>query len=183
MVGLVDDISKKMTLHFKEAGDVIFVLGEIYEDIACSEYLHKIVGVEYSPAPHFDLEEEYALQQLISGLIKNDLLQSAHDISEGGLFVTLCESAFTNGLGFDITTDEKIRKDAFLFGEGQSRVVVSVKQDKTQDFQSGIKGVKCRKVGKVTKSDIIIDNSQWKSILSFKEQYESAIERHLAGLF
>src|SRR6476660_4267072 len=113
MVGLVDDISKRMTLHFKEAGDVIFLLGESKNDLGCSEYLHQIVGVERSPAPYFDLNTEYNLQQTVLKLINEGLIASAHDVSEGGLFVTLCESGFTNELGFDIQTNKNFRKDAF----------------------------------------------------------------------
>ncbi|MEJ7673325.1 MAG: hypothetical protein WKF59_11570 [Chitinophagaceae bacterium] len=65
-------------------------MGESKSDVNSSEYLHKILGVEFSPAPYFNLEEEFSLHQTISGLIKNRLIESAHDISEGGLFVTLC---------------------------------------------------------------------------------------------
>lgn len=179
MVGLVDDLQKKMTLHFKEAGDVIYVLGAIKNDINCSEYLHKIVGVEFSPAPYFDIDEEYRLQQMVSQLIKNGLLQSAHDISEGGLFVTLCESGFVNNLGFDIATDENIRQDAFLFGEAQSRVVVTVKQDKIEGFEAVINGVPFLKIGKVTDGKVTIDSTQWSSIEALKMQYETAVENYL----
>ena len=66
MVGLLEDVNNKMTLDFKEEGDVLYLLGQSQNDINCSEYLHKIIGVEFSPAPHFDLEEEFALQQKIT---------------------------------------------------------------------------------------------------------------------
>ncbi len=120
MVGLVDDLQKKMTLNFKEEGDVIYLVGEAKNDIGCSEYVHKIIGVELSPAPYFNLEEEFVLQQKIATLIEKNLIVSAHDISEGGLFVTLCESGFYKNLGFSMGTDTDYRKDAFLFGEAQS---------------------------------------------------------------
>src|SRR5215204_1099838 len=71
MVGLVDDLQKRMTLHFKEAGDVIYLLGESKNDLGSSEYLHQIMGVEQSPAPHFDLDTEYNLQQTVSKLIQD----------------------------------------------------------------------------------------------------------------
>src|SRR5205085_5187324 len=69
MVGFVEDLSKKMTLNFKEEGDEIFLLGGIKNDIASSQYLSKICGVQSSPAPHFDLEEEWNLQQCVASLI------------------------------------------------------------------------------------------------------------------
>src|ERR1043166_5499896 len=126
MVGLIDNIKNKMTLDFKEEGDVIYLLGDITDDINCSEYLHKVCKVEYSPAPHFDLEQEYGVQEKLSELISKQFLRSAHDISEGGLFITLCEAGFNCELGFSIQTKSTIRRDAFLFGEGQGRVAVTV---------------------------------------------------------
>ncbi|MBL7747425.1 MAG: phosphoribosylformylglycinamidine synthase subunit PurL, partial [Chitinophagaceae bacterium] len=94
MVGLLEDVATRMTLDFKEEGDIIYVLGNSTNDINSSQYLSKICGVKYSPVPHFELEEEFQLQQKVAALIKAGLIRSAHDISEGGLFVTLCESGF-----------------------------------------------------------------------------------------
>src|SRR5688572_23414230 len=104
MVGLLDTVKDKMTMDFKEEMDVIYLVGKSRDDISCSEYLQKICGVEYSPAPHFDIEEEFKLQQKITQLIKKKIIQSAHDISEGGLFAALLESAFNRELGFSIET-------------------------------------------------------------------------------
>ncbi len=181
MVGLVEDPSKKMTLNFKAAGDVIYLLGEAKPDLASSEYLHKIVGVEYSPAPAFDLEEEFNLQQTLTQLIEGGAVASVHDISEGGLFVTLCESGFTNHMGFDIQTDGAIRKDAYLFGEAQSRVVVSVSAVHAEAFEKSIQGVPFRKIGVVTQSAVTIDGESWGSIDKWKELYDTAIEKQLSG--
>jgi phosphoribosylformylglycinamidine synthase len=84
--------------------------------------LHKILGVEFSPAPYFNLDEEYNLHQIIKDLIKSKLIQSAHDVSEGGLFVTLAESAFNKELGFCVNqVKSDIRQDAYWFGEAQGR--------------------------------------------------------------
>jgi phosphoribosylformylglycinamidine synthase len=123
MVGLLENINEKMTLDFKKEGDVIYLLGRSTNDINSSQYLAKVCNVEFSPAPYFELEEEFSLQQKIAELINKKLIQSAHDISEGGLFVTLCESGFNRELGFTVETKDDLREDAYLFGEGQSRVV------------------------------------------------------------
>ncbi|MGZ8510852.1 MAG: phosphoribosylformylglycinamidine synthase subunit PurL, partial [Chitinophagaceae bacterium] len=124
MVGLLEDVNNKMTLDFKDEGDVLYLLGHSQNDINSSEYLHKLKGVEFSPAPYFDIEEEYLLQQAIKQLIRQGLLQSCHDISEGGLITTLLESGFNRGLGFDVQqTENNIRHDGFWFGEAQSRAV------------------------------------------------------------
>jgi phosphoribosylformylglycinamidine (FGAM) synthase-like enzyme len=115
-----------MTLDFKQPGDLIYLIGESQNDIASSQYLaswHKILK---APAPYFDIDKEYAMHQVVKELIKHKVVQSAHDVADGGLYIALVESAMPNGLGFDIETDSSIRKDAFLFGEAQGRVVVSV---------------------------------------------------------
>jgi phosphoribosylformylglycinamidine synthase len=181
MVGLVEDLSKKMTLDFKKAGDAIYLLGNAKNDISSSEYLHKVCGIEYSPAPYFDLEEEFILQQKVSTLIQEGIIESAHDVSEGGLFITLCESAFNRNLGFDISTDSQIRKDAFLFGEGQSRVVVSVKENSTIEFEKNCDQTAFTKIGLVTSGQIKIDEKPWESIKAWKELYSTSIEKHLSG--
>jgi len=180
MVGLVDDLSKKMTLDFKKEGDKIFLLGTTKNDISSSEYVHKIAGIEFSPAPDFDLEEEYLLQQTIAGLIEEGVISSAHDISEGGLFVTLCEKGFNRNLGFDVKTNDTLRKDAFLFGEAQSRVVVTVSSEREKAFKKLIGDFPANQVGIVTSENIHIDGEAWGSIVKWKELYERAIEKHLA---
>ncbi len=178
MVGLLEDITDKMTLDFKQAGDVIYLVGQSRNDISSSEYIHKLHGVEYSPAPHFDLEEEYRLQQAVSRLIVNKLVQSAHDISEGGLFVTLCESSFNRELGYDVQTNAAFRPDAFWFGEAQSRVVVSVTTGTAAAFEAqlGKENIPFEKIGTVTTGTVIVDGANWGGINVWKERYDTAIE-------
>ncbi|HEU4575429.1 MAG TPA: phosphoribosylformylglycinamidine synthase subunit PurL [Chitinophagaceae bacterium] len=179
MVGLLDDMNSKMTLDFKKDGDSIYLLGVTNNDINSSEYLHKICGIEFSPAPYFNLEEEYSLQEKISSLIASQLIRSAHDISEGGLFVTLCEAGFNRELGFAISTQSDLRKDAFLFGEAQSRVVVSVDPQKAAAFENALAGFPCYKLGQVTMGEITIDDDFWGTIDWWKDKYDTAIERYL----
>ncbi len=181
MVGLVDDPDKKMTLNFKNEGDSIYVIGTMRNDINSSEYLHKIKGVEFSQAPYFDLQEEFQLQQKISELIEAGIIESAHDISEGGLFVTLCESGFTNELGFTIRTGNGFRKDAFLFGEAQSRVVVSVAPANFESFENLVKDFPYQEIGIVSTGKVEIDGEEWGAIQQWKELYNTSIEKHLSG--
>ena len=180
MVGLIENVKNKMTLDFKEEGDVIYLLGNITDDINCSEYLHKVCQVEYSPAPYFDLEEEYTLQRKLSDLSEKQLIRSAHDISEGGLFITLCEAGFNNELGFSIQTKSTIRKDAFLFGEGQSRVAVSVTIDKVAAFENFIRNFPCEKIGVVSTGELVVNGDFWGTIDWWKEKYDTAIENYLS---
>jgi phosphoribosylformylglycinamidine synthase II len=179
MVGLLADIENKMTLDFKQAGDIIYLLGESRDDINSSEYLHKVCSVEFSPVPHFDLEEEFNLQQILSKLITNKVIQSAHDISEGGLFTTLSESGFHRSLGFNVAQQKiAIRKDAYWFGEAQSRVLVTVKKEFSEDFEKML-NVPFEKLGVVTDGDVIIETENWGNINYWKEKYDTAIEMYL----
>jgi len=181
MVGLLEDINLKMTLFFKEVGNLIYLIGDSSDDINSSEYLHKICKVEFSPAPSFELDQEFNVQQAVAMLIREKLIQSAHDISEGGLFVTLCESGFFNGFGFDIQTAQNIRKDAYLFGEAQSRVVVSIDPSLQSQFEQKManSGVHFTQLGKVTSENISIDGESWGNMEDWKNQYDTAIEKLL----
>ena len=183
MVGLLDSVRSKMTLDLKEEGDVLFLMGESYDDINSSEYLHKVKKVEFSPAPHFDIEEEYRLQQKVAELIGKKLVRSAHDVSEGGLFVTLAESAFPRGLGFDVvTTDAAIRKDAYWFGEAQSRVVVSVSASRVEEFRKALGGFPAAKLGVVTGGGFVVDGKDWGRVEEWKEKYDHSLENYMARL-
>jgi phosphoribosylformylglycinamidine synthase II len=180
MVGLVPDTNEKMTMDFKEAGDIILMLGSSSPDIGCSQYLAHICGVEYSTVPEFDLEEEYAMQQKLLQLIDQKLIESAHDVSEGGLFVALLESAFHRSLGFDVVaSDYSIRKDAQWFGEKQSRVVVSLKRENLAAVEKMLDGQSFEELGTVTEGSVEVDGMDWGSISEWKEKYDTAIENHL----
>ncbi|MEO8416033.1 MAG: phosphoribosylformylglycinamidine synthase subunit PurL [Ginsengibacter sp.] len=175
MVGLLENAGNKMTLDFKTGGDLIYLLGNSQNDISCSEYLHKICGIEFSPAPYFSLDEEFRLHEAVSLLIKKKLIQSAHDVSEGGLFVTLAESAFQRSLGFNVSQpSSSIRKDAFWFGEAQGRVVVTVQPAAAEAFEKSL-NIPYEKLGMVTQGDIIADNENWGNIQVWGEKYDNAI--------
>ena len=179
MVGVLDDINNKMTLDFKSPGDVIYLLGKSKNDISSSEYLHKILNVEYSPAPYFDLEEEYSLHQTIRVLIKNKLIESAHDVSEGGLFITLVESGLNRELGFSVVQSKTdIRTDAYWFGEAQGRVVVGITEKKINEFEKFIKNSPYEKLGVVTNGSVEINNEDWENISYWKHKYDTAIEKY-----
>jgi phosphoribosylformylglycinamidine synthase II len=187
MVGLLKSVQDKMTLDFKDEGDAIFLLGHSRNDINSSEYLHKVCGVLFSPAPYFDLEEEVNLQQKVAELIGRKLIRSAHDVSEGGLFVTLAESAFPRELGFDVAASDvtagnaAIRKDAFWFGEAQSRVVVSVAASGLAEFLEALGGFPAAQLGVVTPGPFRVEGEEWGDVLDWKESYDTAIGRVMAA--
>lgn len=180
MVGVLDNLDQKMTMHFKNAGDIIYMIGAHRNDINCSDYVHSICGVTHSPAPHFELEEEFQVQQTIARLIQEKIILSAHDTAEGGLFTAVLESAMRNNLGFEMHSDANIRKDAYLFGEAQSRVVVSVNADLHQMFEASMQSTAYSKIGKVKgDGNIQIDNEDWGYISDWKNAYDTAIEKML----
>jgi phosphoribosylformylglycinamidine synthase len=182
MVGILDDFENRMTLNFKKEGDIILLIGDQKNDINSSEYLHKLKSVEYSPAPYFDLDQEFNVQSFVAAIIKDRLIQSAHDISEGGLAITLLESGFTNDLGFEINATETIRKDAFWFGESQSRVVVSVTKDKLATIlqHAKVAGITVTELGTVSAGEIKVNGADWGNISKWKYKYDTAIEKLLS---
>lgn len=178
MVGILDDPNKSMTLHFKNAGDLVVLIGQQHNDISSSEYLHKIKGIAYSPAPYFNLDEEFKMQQLITQLIADSIIKSAHDCSEGGLMITLLESGFAGGKGFELNPQIDIRNDAYWFGEAQGRVVVSVSENAFNALQKSCNdaGITASVLGKVTDENIWISGVEWGSITDWKLKYDTAIE-------
>ena len=182
MLGLMKDKSLQTTLDFKYKGDLIYLLGVPRNDINSSEYLYSCLGVKNSPAPFFDIDEELKLHDCIKALIRNSFISSAHDVSDGGLFVTLCEMGLPNSLGFDIVSDSEIRRDAFLFGESQSRVAVTVVEDYEDEFLDylGESDVQVMLLGHVTKGRITIDEENFGFIEDYRALYEKSIAEAMA---
>ena len=180
MLGILEDYTQKMTLDFKNVGDVIYLIGTSVNDIGSSEYLQTIHGVKYSPAPHFDLEEEVSVQQAVKKLIQHKIIQSAHDVSEGGLFVCLMESGMPRTFGFDIKMPlhtEGVRLDAFLFGESQSRIVVSVKSSDVSHFKQLMTdtNVLYSELGLVMGERLRINGENWGNITTWKKSYDNLL--------
>jgi phosphoribosylformylglycinamidine synthase len=177
MLGILDNADKQMTLDFKAAGHQVYMIGTPQNDIASSEYLRIVHGIDLSPAPHFDLDEEFHIQHNLKAIIKKEMVESAHDVSEGGLFVALMESAMIRGLGFDIETDTNFRKDAYLFGESQSRVVVSVTEEMEDELVNHLNShnVPFTKLGEVTEGKLAIDGESFGEIGQWKQTYNDLL--------
>ena len=177
MLGLLKDKMYQTTLAFNQKGDMIYLLGKSSNDIASSEYLYSYHGIKNSPAPQFDLNFEVELVEIIQNLASLNLVNSMHDVSDGGLYIALLESSIPNNLGFDITTPAEIRTDAFLFGEAQGRVVVSVPIEKEPDFVDFMLAhdFPFSTLGHVTKGELRIDDVSFGFINDEKEKYENAI--------
>ena len=184
MLGLLEDQKTRMTLDFKRPGDLIYLLGKPYNCISSSEYLYSYHKVKASPAPMFNLDDEFILQQELARFIKMGLIKSAHDISDGGLFVALAESAMAGNLGFDIMLDDTYRRDAYLFGESQSRVIVSVSPKDSGDFEDMLEESKLKDyivLGEVTKDGFMIDEEIVMLTSEAKDLYNNALGDIMEG--
>lgn len=183
MLGLIEDKKDRMSLDFKAAGHSIYLIGQSRNDINSSEYLYSYHNVKLSPAPHLDLDEELDVQNAILALIKDEVIASANDVSDGGLFTTLLECAMVNGVGFSIDTDAEIRTDAFLFGESQSRIVVTVTPDNEEAFADLMAAMEVpfSLLGETGGNQAVIDGESFGTIAELKEQYDTALEKYLAN--
>jgi phosphoribosylformylglycinamidine synthase II len=181
MLGIVEDKKHITSLDFKGKSDLIYMLGTSENDISSSEYLASYHGLKESSVPNFDLDAELELQSQLTILIRSGVIESAHDIADGGAFITLLESALVNNLGFDITTSSEIREDAFLFGEGPSRIIVSVREVKEDRFLDLLKESKIpfSLLGHVSKGDIRIDDKSFGDIEEYRKIYTNSLESKL----
>ncbi|MEO1414743.1 MAG: phosphoribosylformylglycinamidine synthase subunit PurL [Bacteroidota bacterium] len=176
MVGVIEDVSQgHMTMDFKDEGDHIYLLGSVNDDLGSSSYIYHYHQIAHSPAPYVDLSEEKALQQKVLELIQKNLIQSAHDVSDGGLVVTLLESSFPSGKGASIGMPKDVRADAFLFGEGGGRVVVSVKESQVVAFEAALGDFPVWKLGIVTGDTLIIDGNEQGKVADYQQIHAHAI--------
>ncbi|MBL7837413.1 MAG: phosphoribosylformylglycinamidine synthase subunit PurL [Bacteroidetes bacterium] len=182
MVGIIEKPEHQTSSAFKQEGDSILLIGHSKNDISSSQYLAKYHKVSHSPAPYFNLEEEKQLQDALYSAITGGWINSAHDVSEGGLFITLAESAMQSGKGFDVCTEAQYRKDAWLFGEAQGRVVLSVASDKKEALEAHFRaaGVPVVQIGTVKGTDMVIDGENFGSVSNSKNSYDNAIAQRIA---
>jgi phosphoribosylformylglycinamidine synthase II len=177
MLGMMEEGSQPLGMEFNSPGDLIYILGKTQNDISSSVYLSSHWKIPYSPTPSFDLEEEILLMQCTQKLIEKDLLQSAQRISLGGIYMALLKSVFGSPLGFTIDTDEEIRKDAFLFGETQGRILVSVSPEKEKIFLESCAEINMYvyKAGRIiTEEEIWIDNTSFGRLEEKEKLFEKA---------
>jgi phosphoribosylformylglycinamidine synthase len=151
MVGLLEDVEKRVRLPFQRVGDLIALLGQTREELGGSEFLRVIWGRDEGPCPEVDLAAEKRLIGLLVTLAEEGRLASAHDLSDGGLTVALAECAMTSGLGVDVALRSAVRPSAVLFGETTARSVVSFGPDEERAIRETAEslGVPFRIIGRV----------------------------------
>jgi len=177
MLGILDSKKTFTGIGFKKVDDLIYLIGESVNDINSSEYLYSYVGIKNSPAPYFDLDKEYAVQKATTELINQDIIASANDCSDGGLFIAVLESAMVSNLSFHISTSNDIRKDAFLFGEAQSRIIVSIEPSQKRALENTLSklNVSFLGIGTVAQKEIKIDGNSFGNCHEYKRYYDNAL--------
>ncbi len=186
MLGLVEDLSHITTSYFKNQGDLIYILGEDKEELGGSEYLKVIHKIVEGNSPQIDLQTEKKLQETVLVLIRKKLINSAHDISEGGVVCALAECCIINEekkLGAEVTIPIKSRNDFSYFSESQSRIIVSISPDKKSEFEKLLQSSNQPNIliGKVTDSTLKINNDINVSVDKLADLYFNTIPRIMTG--
>lgn len=184
MLGVVENANEnQMSMDFKAKGHQLYLIGKVVEDFGCSEYIYSYHKRALSPAPYVNLAEEKLLQKTLLELIENKAISSAHDISDGGLLISLLESAFIRDLGFMLRCPDTLRKDAFLYGESGGRAVVSVATKQLGHFARIVKstGIDMLHLGTVSGEHVQIDGERLGEVGEYRNIYEGALRKKMQG--
>jgi len=181
MVGLLDSIDNRVTMDFKDEGDLIFLLGANQEELGASEYLKLQENRIDGYVPEIDLKLEKRVQDTVFKAVKEGIVKSAHDCSEGGLAVALAESCFKNKIGVNIKIEENISDKALLFGETQSRIIVSIAQDNENILKKIAEENKIpiKKIGRTQGNRYLFNDLIELSVEEMNNKWENAIERNI----
>jgi len=186
MVGILEDIDDRIPSFFQREGDCIYLVGDTADELGGSQYMLTVHGFRAAKPPTLDLKKELALHKFILDCAKSKLLSSCHDLSEGGFAVALTECLLdpfkgTLGARVELGLTSGVRTDSLLFGEGQSRAIVSVAKGKNGKLESKARanGVPCRLIGEVTRTGLKINH--WVDLSSelLEQTYRGAIPRRM----
>ncbi|HEX9653155.1 MAG TPA: AIR synthase related protein, partial [bacterium] len=184
MIGIVEDLRHVTTAWFKAVGDLVVLLGKNRDEIGGSEYLKVQFGRVAGDCPRLDLNFEKRLQSACLEAIREGSVQSAHDVAEGGLAVALAESCFLNPhqkLGAVIKLHPEERMDFTLFGEDQSRIVISVKESNLKRMQEICErnDIPLTVLGRVEGDSLVVNDVIDLSIEKLFDTYYNAIRRKM----
>jgi phosphoribosylformylglycinamidine synthase len=177
MLGIIDDLNFTMSAEFKNEGDLIYLIGSDREEVGGSEYLKQFTDSITGPAPEIDILEEQRLHKVILTAIHDELINSAHDVSEGGIAICLAEKAImSDDLGCEVYEEEDLTAGK-LFGESNSRVIVTVSPDNAPQLEELCKEtyLNFSHLGTVIEHKFIISNYLETTVDALREAYEGAI--------
>ena len=179
MLGLIEDLAHVRQSGFVDEGDFIILLGNLGGCVGGSEYLNLIHGRVEGDVPNIDLEYEKMVQDSVLEGIRQGVIKSAHDISDGGLAIALAECCMAGGnnLGANIVISRKIRDDELLFGETQSAIIVTISESDLMRIEevSGKFQIPCETIGKVSGNSLSINSFFDITVSKLKNIYESAL--------
>jgi phosphoribosylformylglycinamidine synthase len=181
MLGIIDNLDDRMSSEFKNSGDAIYLLGNNREELGGSEIVKILTGNILGKAPILNLQEEIVLQKLTLDLIKNKIINAAHDVAEGGIAIALAEMSIDSikyGCSIDLGNDPSL---GMLFGESQSRIIVTVSAENISEFEKLCKeyNVQNFKLGSVIENNFIINKVVNTSISKLTADWENALENRI----
>jgi phosphoribosylformylglycinamidine synthase len=181
IVGIVEDVATVATAAFKQAGDTIILVGETGDELGGSEYLKVVCGLVAGRPPALDLELERDVQDVVRQAVRDGLLASAHDCSEGGIAVTLAESCIAGDIGANVALDDELPHIASLFSETQSRIVVSVAEENVSEFIDRLSTaqVPYSVIGEVGGSTLEIEDAVSLGIEEIATLYNTSLEHQV----
>jgi phosphoribosylformylglycinamidine synthase subunit PurL len=190
MVGLIEDSKHITTQFFKQAGDVILLIGDLGSELGASHFLKIVLGRKEGAPPRLDLEKEKRAHDAVRALIRIGLVQSAHDCSEGGLAVALAEACLSGrqAFGAELEFGETgLRPEVLLFNETQSRIIISVQKNNAAAALALLewRSVPSRRLGTITKSDTLKISANGRtyawSVPELQASWSQAIEKLMGG--
>ncbi|WP_020676284.1 phosphoribosylformylglycinamidine synthase subunit PurS [Geopsychrobacter electrodiphilus] len=154
VIGKIDDVRKAVTMDVKTPGDLVYLLGSTADELGGSEY-YRMCGELGANVPRVDAQRAYSLYKTVNQAQDKGLLRSCHDLSDGGLAVSLAETAFAGGFGIQadlsrVAVRGELSDAALLFSESQSRLLVSIKPESRSAFEALFAGCDCALIGEVT---------------------------------
>jgi len=185
-IGIMPDVNKAVTMDFKQAGNLVYIVGETRNELGGSAYLanHDLVG---NSVPRVEPRQAKALMDNLSSAMEKGLIRACHDCSEGGIGVAVAEMAFAGGLGAtihlgDVPLDAPIDRDDFiLFSETNSRFLVEVTPENKNEFEKTLGNVRFAAIGEVTGSGVLEVYGQdgkrilGKAVPDLKEAWQSPL--------
>jgi phosphoribosylformylglycinamidine synthase len=183
LVGVLQDASKRMTMHFKHAGDVVVLLGETADELGGSEYLSTVHGVIAGAPPAIDISEERKIHGALLAAIESGLVRSAHDCSEGGVAVALAEAAIAGGMGVIVALDDDLTPASSLFSETQGRIVVTCAESDAEALTDLFvsRGVPFSVIGEVGGDRLVVEDKLDLTLGELAAAWGPTLERLVQG--
>jgi phosphoribosylformylglycinamidine synthase len=183
-VGVLDDVTRHATIALKRAGDMLVLIGETAGWLGQSVYLSVIAGREEGAPPPVDLAVERRNGDFVRGLITSGLVDTVHDLSDGGLAVALAEMAMAGGIGAALPeVPQGLATHAYLFGEDQARYLLAVDPETAPDllYSASAQGVPAAVIGVTGNDHLTLPHGETISVADLRETHEGWLPAYMAS--